>query len=165
MNKYFIDVIKNHYIDFAGRATRTQFWMFFVFYIIILVTLVCVIPIISALIPALLLPYLAITLRRFRDAGVSPVWFVTLKGLQCVGIIFLCLPVMFVFLTIITLGGFDPQEATFDNLFKIGGLLFCLSAVVELIICALPSKKVLPSEQVLSNEQALPSEQQNEQIK
>ena len=28
MNKYFIDVIKNHYCDFSGKATRTQFWLF-----------------------------------------------------------------------------------------------------------------------------------------
>lgn len=24
----YIDAIKNHYFDFSGRATRTQFWMF-----------------------------------------------------------------------------------------------------------------------------------------
>ena len=32
---YFLDVITKHYVDFAGRATRTQFWLFTLFNFII----------------------------------------------------------------------------------------------------------------------------------
>ena len=168
--EYFWDVITKHYVDFDGRATRKQFWIFFVFCILIFTMMVYVTVTLHNTIPefltiALLMPYFAITVRRFRDTGVSTVWFAILKGLQVAGITVLSLPVISVFLSIITLGGFDPRAETFDDLFKIGGLIFWLSIAVELIICSLPSKKVLPREQLLSKEQALHSEQPNEQIK
>ena len=28
MKKYFIDVIKHHYADFIGKATRKEYWLF-----------------------------------------------------------------------------------------------------------------------------------------
>ena len=38
-NTYFLDPIKNHYIDFGGKATRTQFWLFVLFGILIFLVL------------------------------------------------------------------------------------------------------------------------------
>ena len=94
MNKYFIDVIKNHYLDFGGRATRTQFWMFvlwsFILYVVLSVLLVIAGKISNSLASVmgivmlvfslgLILPGIAIQVRRVRDLGISG-WF-TLLGL------------------------------------------------------------------------------------
>lgn len=83
INTYFIDVIKNHYFDFNGRATRTQFWMFVLFSVILGIVL----GLLSTLIGekagtvllavvnlALLLPSLGIAVRRLHDIGRSGWW-------------------------------------------------------------------------------------------
>ena len=94
MNKYFIDVIKNHYFDFAGRATRTQFWMFVLFNFIISLVLgiICgmflsenTTNIISWVYYfALLLPSLGIAARRLRDGGFTP-WLLLLALIPFIG--------------------------------------------------------------------------------
>ncbi len=82
MFTYFIDPIKNHYVDFMGRATRKQFWLFVLWSFIVFLILrfllgfvgdtgnaiywVCQL--------AILLPTLAIACRRLRDGGFSPWW-------------------------------------------------------------------------------------------
>ena len=98
MNKYFIDVIKNHYVDFSGKATRTQFWMFVLWNIIIsfVLGLICgiflkggaanTIATIYGL--ALLLPSLAISARRLKDAGFTP-WLLLLGLIPGIGWIIL----------------------------------------------------------------------------
>ena len=103
MKTYFIDVIKNHYCDFSGRATRTQFWMFALINFIVSVVLgiVCgmflkeqasIISVVYSL--ALLLPSLGIAARRLRDGGFSP-WFLLLGVIPFIGwIILLILYIM-----------------------------------------------------------------------
>ena len=105
-NTYFIDVIKNHYIDFKGKATRKQFWLFVLFYCIIYCVLAwltsmdnmignisCVIGVLFVL--GLLLPSLAIQIRRLHDIGRSGWWwligFVPLIG-PIVLLVFFLLP-------------------------------------------------------------------------
>lgn len=34
-NRYFLDVLKNKYMQFSGRASRSEFWYFILFYFII----------------------------------------------------------------------------------------------------------------------------------
>lgn len=95
---YFIDVIRNHYIDFKGKATRKQFWMWYLccFLITFAVSFVLnfiagfcqglqipsapeikhTVTIIVAIFTnifsiATLLPNLSISARRIRDAGLS----------------------------------------------------------------------------------------------
>lgn len=94
MNKYFIDVIKNHYLDYGGRATRTQFWMFvlwsiIVFFVLGVLTGICgkisntlgslmgIVSLVACL--GIILPSVCIQIRRVRDLGISG-WF-TLLGL------------------------------------------------------------------------------------
>ncbi len=98
-SKYFIDPIKNHYLDFGGRATRTQYWAFvgwnilvnFVFtlamvlggqvadFLATLVTLVF-----GLFYLAIFLPSLAIGARRLRDGGFSP-WLLLVGFVPFVG--------------------------------------------------------------------------------
>ena len=86
-NKYFIDVIKNHYLDFGGKATRTQYWAYVGFNILVYIAILIVAAILGKMAAALgtivmvlyflfslaiLLPSLAIAARRLLDGGFSP---------------------------------------------------------------------------------------------
>lgn len=92
----FIPAVKQcftKYVDFKGRAPRSEYWWFILFYLIVLITLV----IIDAFIPLLFsssnivvffglfglrslftlivfLPYLALAVRRFHDRDKSGWW-------------------------------------------------------------------------------------------
>ena len=91
-NTYFLDVIKNHYIDFAGKATRKQFWLYALWYFIVFFVLGLVLSflgktgnIISSLCAlALLLPSLGIAARRLRDGGFTP-WLLLLALIPVIG--------------------------------------------------------------------------------
>ena len=78
--KYGVDVVKNHYVDFKGRATRPDFWyfqlyMFIVLYVVGFVFSLLRLPIISSLAAlALMLPALGISARRLHDLGKSGYW-------------------------------------------------------------------------------------------
>lgn len=105
---YFIDAIKNHYIDCAGRASRTQYWMFvlmqFIFAVVLLVlsavtngnilgTVFNALYIVYVL--ALILPAFALALRRLHDTDRSA-WWILISLVPLIGslilIVFLVLP-------------------------------------------------------------------------
>ena len=81
MNKYFFSVLKNQYADFKGTATRTQYWMFVLYNVLFSVVLIIPAIFIGAFVIllaiyalALIVPHVAITARRVRDAGLNPYW-------------------------------------------------------------------------------------------
>ena len=91
-NTYFLDVVKSKYADFEGRARRQEFWRFFLVLLAINVTLGIVgailgqiagflgtiVSIISTLFSlAVLVPYIAVGVRRFHDINKSG-WFLLL---------------------------------------------------------------------------------------
>jgi len=79
---WYLAVLKN-YVGFEGRASRTEFWMFALFNAIIAVVLNIIwragvdaflyIYILYAL--AVLLPSLAVAVRRLHDTGRSGLWY------------------------------------------------------------------------------------------
>ena len=92
-NKYFVDTIKNRYAKFDGRASRSEFWYYTLFYLIITIAVVMldiflinpilgetpqeaaeggILQIVLAL--ALLIPSIAIGIRRLHDTGKSGWW-------------------------------------------------------------------------------------------
>ena len=89
---YFIDPIKNHYVDFAGKATRKQFWLWVLFSFIVFLVLSIVLgflgktgSIVYFLCQlAILLPSLGIAARRLRDGGFTP-WLLLLLLLPFIG--------------------------------------------------------------------------------
>ena len=101
-SKYFIDPIKNHYIDFGGKATRTQFWLFVLFSFLVFFVLSIVLSFLGQVGDiiywlcnlAVLLPSIAIAARRLRDAGFSPWWLLlALTGIGAIVLlIFYVLP-------------------------------------------------------------------------
>ena len=99
INKYFLDVFKNHYVDFKGRATRKQYWLYVLFTFIAFFILAAMLSffgktgdIIYALCQlAILLPSLAILARRLHDTNKSA-WWLLLELVPFIGAL-----VLFVF--------------------------------------------------------------------
>ncbi len=88
----FLNAVKaclRKYVDFSGRATRSEFWWFFLFQIIVMAVtgaLSSTLNGIAAL--ALLLPALAVGARRLHDIGKSA-WFMLLGLIPLVGALIL----------------------------------------------------------------------------
>lgn len=76
---WYTAVIKN-YAGFSGRAHRTEFWMFILFYYIaaavlgVIGTLIHFTLLSSIYSLALLVPYLAVAVRRLHDTNRSAWW-------------------------------------------------------------------------------------------
>ncbi|NPA68753.1 MAG: DUF805 domain-containing protein [Chlorobi bacterium] len=93
-NKFYLDVFKNHYFDFTGRARRQEFWMFILFSVIVSIVLSIIdnilgIQILSTIYSfAVLLPSLSIGARRLHDVGKSG-WWQLIALIPFIGIIVL----------------------------------------------------------------------------
>ncbi len=91
--EWFLKVIKQ-YADFSGRARRKEYWMYFLFYMIFYLILFGIdmalslgfLAIIYAL--ALLIPSLAVAVRRLHDIGKSG-WFILISLIPFIGAIIL----------------------------------------------------------------------------
>ncbi|MDQ0200763.1 DUF805 domain-containing protein [Neobacillus ginsengisoli] len=97
--QWYLDVLKN-YVGFQGRARRKEYWMFFLFNSIVSIVLsildrvLHVSPLLSTLYSlAVLLPYLAVSIRRLHDTGKSG-WWLLIGLIPLVGaiilIVFMC---------------------------------------------------------------------------
>lgn len=89
---YFVDPIKNHYLDFAGKANRKQFWLFVLFNFLVFLVLSIVLGFLGKTGDviyficqlAVLLPSLGIAARRLRDGGFSP-WLLLIGLIPVLG--------------------------------------------------------------------------------
>jgi len=97
---WFVAVIKK-YAEFSGRARRKEYWMFVLFYILIAIGLSVVesllgfAGILSGLLGlGLLLPSIAVTVRRLHDTDRSG-WWILIGFVPFVGfivlLVFMCL--------------------------------------------------------------------------
>ncbi|MEU4032615.1 DUF805 domain-containing protein [Streptomyces collinus] len=90
---WYLDVLKK-YAVFSGRARRQEFWMFALFNFIINIVLTVVDNAIGSSIPgliyalAVLIPGLAVTVRRLHDTGRSG-WAILISLIPLVGTIIL----------------------------------------------------------------------------
>ncbi|MNW25470.1 Inner membrane protein YhaI [compost metagenome] len=98
--QWYLKVLKN-YVGFSGRARRTEYWMFTLFNVIasliltFLGNLIGVETLLSGIYSlAVLLPALAVTVRRLHDIGKSG-WWILLSLIPIVGsiivLVFTCL--------------------------------------------------------------------------
>ena len=92
-----IKSVFSKYATFSGRARRSEFWYFFLlnFLVGIVLSLIPVVSFLSAIWTlVILIPFLAVTVRRFHDIGKSGWWFL-IVFVPFVGaivlIVFLCL--------------------------------------------------------------------------
>jgi len=93
-NRYFLDTIKNRYAQFTGRASRSEFWYFALFYFIAdLIAAIMDAFVLNPMLGAtpeqaakggilqmiialgLLLPSIALGIRRLHDIGKSGWWY------------------------------------------------------------------------------------------
>jgi uncharacterized membrane protein YhaH (DUF805 family) len=71
---WYVDCLKN-YTGFAGRARRKEFWWFALISFIIAVVLMAILrPLPYIYLLAVLLPSLAVTVRRLHDTGRTAWW-------------------------------------------------------------------------------------------
>jgi uncharacterized membrane protein YhaH (DUF805 family) len=78
---YFTNALKNHYADFTGRARRAEYWYFMLFNVLLsfvfgFVAGMIKLPWLASIYTlAVLLPGIAVAVRRMHDVGKSG-WFV-----------------------------------------------------------------------------------------
>ncbi|GAB2541891.1 DUF805 domain-containing protein [Rhodanobacter koreensis] len=78
---WYLKCVKGHYADFEGRARRTEYWMFFLANLIIAIVIGLIgraihLPVLGTLYSlALLVPGLAVGVRRLHDTGRSGWWW------------------------------------------------------------------------------------------
>jgi len=78
---WYLKCIKNHYADFEGRARRTEYWMFFLVNLIIAIVVSIIgrvihLPVLGSLYGlAVLVPGIAVGVRRLHDTGRSGWWW------------------------------------------------------------------------------------------
>jgi uncharacterized membrane protein YhaH (DUF805 family) len=110
---WLLDPIINHYADFEGRAARKTYWMFLLMYLAALVVGAIFISVFAELIGlgelgsgalsllailvllAMIVPTIAITVRRLHDAGFSGWWYLLVLIPYLGGLVVLvltCLP-------------------------------------------------------------------------
>ena len=98
----FLDVFKNHFADFDGRARPREFWWFYLFAMLIYVGAIVlgvvldtvmgaevftgVLPMVAGL--AIIVPFFGVAVRRLHDVGYSG-WFLLAGLIPILGGLFL----------------------------------------------------------------------------
>ena len=91
--EWYLSVLKN-YVGFSGRARRKEYWMFLLFNIIVSIVLnvigaVIMLPVLGLIYSlAILLPSIAVAVRRLHDTGRSG-WWLLLGLIPLIGTIIL----------------------------------------------------------------------------
>lgn len=91
---YYMDVFKNKYSDFSGRARRSEYWYFLLFNMIAMLVATMVDGILGVPIfyfiygLATLVPGIAVSVRRLHDTGRSG-WFLLISIIPIIGVIIL----------------------------------------------------------------------------
>lgn len=91
---WFLDPIQYHYRDFEGRAGRREFWMFALYFSLITLAGVGLVALTKLVMAALILvfwlsivlPVMALTIRRLHDAGYTG-WLLMLIFVPYVGVV------------------------------------------------------------------------------
>ncbi len=149
MNVDFISAIKlffANYINFKGRSTRAEYWWVVLFTFIVSSIFSVANLVLANLVftLAIIVPNLALTFRRFHDAGRSGWWYIGLSIASFIGVIIMYAPL---FSSIITYAN-DPEgmsnallqyvSAHLAN-FGIGLIITLAPAIWTLIILVKPS--------------------------
>lgn len=103
--EWFLKVVRDNYANFDGRARRKEYWMFALVYVGIYIALLIVAGILSFISDglgmlvygiislaglALLIPTLAVGVRRLHDTG-NPTWYIIFSFIPIIQFYFLYL--------------------------------------------------------------------------
>jgi uncharacterized membrane protein YhaH (DUF805 family) len=138
----FMDTVQNHYMDFAGRVPRAQFW----YYILVVVGINLIATIIDSVATGgllraivglgLLLPTAGMAARRMQDTGQNGqlvwIWVIVAAFYALLGLLFAAS----------AFGGL-AFLAFFSFFFVIGGLLaivYVIATIVIIYFCAQPGQ-------------------------
>ncbi|MGE4799156.1 DUF805 domain-containing protein [Yersinia hibernica] len=134
------------YVDFDGRSSRTDFWSFIIINIVAKILIVLMLAFMGYVgslylldifwLGILLLPTLAVGIRRMHDINMSGWWF---------GIIFL-LPGLNRLLQTILLGMASPQTYAVMSLIT-SIILFWIPLAIVITLCCFKSKLALDREE------------------
>lgn len=102
------------YATFSGRARRSEFWWFHLFYVLCLVVMTILVSATNSAIPfilllGLILPSLAVQVRRMHDSGRSG-WWVLISLVPYLGAIVLIIFACQSSVPVMTKYGPPPQE-------------------------------------------------------
>lgn len=94
----FVEAVKSvysNYVNFQGRAERSEFWWFVLFYFVAVIVLSLIDGALDSggilyglFLLGTILPYLAVSVRRLHDTGKSG-WWILLSLVPIVGVIVL----------------------------------------------------------------------------
>ena len=120
------------YFDFVGRSTRAEFWFGYLFaYIVNFCFAYFIGGTVSLVVSAILfIPVLALSVRRFRDAGIS-VWLYLV-------------PVLLVYLIPVIRGSAWYTMISFGYVssgMALYALFFIIDTIFNIVVACLPSKK------------------------
>lgn len=100
---WYLDILRNHYADFDGRARRKEYWMFFLVNIAVYVGIIVVagiVGVVSDLLGGLVMglyvlyalgvmvPSVALTVRRLHDTGKTG-WLALIALIPLAGLVLL----------------------------------------------------------------------------
>ena len=100
MIQTYLNVLKNHYADFNGRARRRDYWTFVLINFAIIVVLMVLANAVASFFSiiqglfslAILVPTIAAGVRRMHDIG-KPGWFIVLSFIPLVNFYYIYLAV------------------------------------------------------------------------
>ena len=133
----FVSAIKacfSKYADFNGRARRSEFWFWYLFTVIVNL-FTSWIPFASLITLALLIPTLAVSVRRLHDIGRSGWWLLlsVIPSIICF-IILIALLGSAIF-TIIAAGDYDPELLSNNLAANIGLCVTYILALIATFVC------------------------------
>ena len=142
----YIEVLRNKYDQFGGRAGRREFWLFMLVHVILWIVAGIVdaiwffdpeeefqrFPISGIYWFATLVPMIALGARRLHDTGRSGWWQVLLlAGVPAFAL-------MLVTAIVVTVGGSEADVAVFGTLFLLFAITAAVGAVMLLVFALLP---------------------------
>ena len=115
--KWYIDVMTNNYLNFNGRARRTEFWMFTLVHLIIIFLLLFlrIWPLFIIYFLLTVIPAVGVGIRRLHDTGRSGWWVLLANS-----------PLLFIYYYFMILDGDSggniygesPKESYMDRIMK-----------------------------------------------
>ncbi len=135
----FLTAIKtcfSKYATFSGRARRSEFWFWYLFTVIVNLCLTWI-PFASLLTLALILPSLAVSVRRLHDTGRSGWWILLSIVPSIIAIGILIAMIGSTFFSIASGGSYNADELANSLGANIGLLVTYFLSLIATVICSI----------------------------